>query len=173
MAAWREWAATQGRALYPDANGSLRFTFGRVEGRARDGMRWDAFTTDAGILEKATAREPFDAPPRQLAALRNRGGFAGLARADGRLPVNYLSTVDITNGNSGSATLNARGELVGLAFDGTIEGVVSDWWFDDALTRTIHVDSRYMVWTMEQDGARRLLEEMQVARPAVQPAAGR
>ena len=163
MAAWREWAASQGRALYPDANGSLRFTFGRVEGRARDGMRWYPFTTDLGILEKATGREPFDAPTRQLEALRV-GRFANLAQPDGRLPVNYLTTVDITNGNSGSATLNARGELVGLAFDGTIEGVVSDWWFDDALTRTIHVDSRYMVWVMQLDGAGRLLDEMQVAR---------
>ncbi|MFN3288780.1 MAG: S46 family peptidase, partial [Sphingomonadaceae bacterium] len=164
LAAWREWAASRGEATYPDANGSLRFTFGKVTGKARDGMRWDAFTTDLGILEKATGREPFDAPERQLAALRNQARFAGLARPDGRLPVNYLSTVDITNGNSGSATLNARGELVGLAFDGTIEGVISDWWFDDALTRTIHVDSRYMVWTMEQDGAQRLLAEMEVAR---------
>ncbi len=172
LAAWRDWAASRGQPTYPDANGSLRFTFGTVKGKARDGMRWDAFTTDQGILEKATGRDPFDAPERQLAALRNRAGFAGLARADGRLPVNFLSTTDITNGNSGSATLNARGELVGLAFDGTIEGVVSDWWFDETISRTIHVDSRYMVWVMEQDGARRLLEEMQVARPAVTPAGG-
>lgn len=173
LAAWREWAASRGEATYPDANGSLRFTFGKVAGKARDGMRWDAFTTDLGILEKATGREPFDAPERQLAALRNQARFAGLARPDGRLPVNYLSTVDITNGNSGSATLNARGELVGLAFDGTIEGVISDWWFDDALTRTIHVDSRYMIWTMEQDGAQRLLSEMQVMRPAISQPVGR
>ena len=166
MAAWRDWARARGQSLFPDANGSLRFTFGQVRGKVRDGMRWDAFTTDLGILEKATGRDPFDAPVRQLDALR-AGGFANLARADGRLPVNFLSTVDITNGNSGSATLNARGELVGLAFDGTIEGIISDWWFDDALTRTIHVDSRYMVWVMERlDRATRLLDEMEVARAA-------
>jgi len=61
--------------------------------------------------------------------------------------------------------LNANGELVGLAFDGTIEGVISDWWFDDGLTRTIHVDARYMRWVMDKiDGARRLLDEMQTAK---------
>ena len=74
-----------------------------------------------------------------------------------------LEPVDITNGNSGSSTLNARGEFVGLAFDGTIEGVVSDWMYDPAINRTIHVDSRFMLWTMEKvDGATRLLEEMGV-----------
>lgn len=61
--------------------------------------------------------------------------------------------------------MNANGELVGLAFDGTIEGVISDWWFDDGLTRTIHVDARYMRWVMDKiDGARRLLDEMQTAK---------
>ena len=79
------------------------------------------------------------------------------------MPVNYLSTVDITNGNSGSATLNARGEFVGLAFDGTLEGVVSDWSYDANVNRTIHVDSRFMLWTMDKvDGAGRLLKEMGV-----------
>ena len=69
--------------------------------------------------------------------------------------------MDITNGNSGSATLNARGEFAGLVFDGTIEGIISDWWFDPAITRSIHVDGRYMLWTMEKvDGASRLLDEM-------------
>jgi hypothetical protein len=81
------------------------------------------------------------------------------------LPVNFLSSVDITNGNSGSATLNARGEFVGLAFDGTLDGVVSDWAFDATINRTIHVDARFMLWTMEKvDGASRLLDEMGVAR---------
>jgi hypothetical protein len=81
----------------------------------------------------------------------------------GTLPVDFLSTVDITNGNSGSSTLIARGEFVGLAFDGTIEGVVSDWMYDPKINRTIHVDCRFMLWTMEKvDGAGRLLKEMGV-----------
>ncbi|MEY4055553.1 MAG: hypothetical protein RL519_888, partial [Pseudomonadota bacterium] len=81
----------------------------------------------------------------------------------GTLPVNYLTTVDITGGNSGSATLNAKGELVGLAFDGTLDGVISDWRFNPAINRTIHVDSRYMLWVMDKvDGATNLLKEMGV-----------
>lgn len=163
MEAYRDFARSQGRALYPDANGSLRFTLGRVTGKARDGMAWAPFTTAAGIVEKATGREPFDAPAKQIAAIKAKDFGTYVSPELGTLPVNYLSTVDITNGNSGSATLNAKGEFVGLAFDGTIEGIISDWWYDDSLTRTIHVDSRYMRWVMDKlDGADRLLAEMGV-----------
>jgi hypothetical protein len=161
MTAYRAFAASQGRALYPDANGSLRFTWGKVTGRARDGMSYAPFTTVAGIVEKDTGREPFDAPKKQLdlIAAKDFGPYASPEL--GTLPVDFLSTVDITNGNSGSATLNSKGEFVGLAFDGTIEGIISDWWFDDNLTRTIHVDGRYMRWVMDKvDGAQRLLTEM-------------
>ena len=77
------------------------------------------------------------------------------------MPVNFLSTVDTTGGNSGSATLNARGELCGLLFDGTFDTVASDYLFDTVRTRSIHVDSRYMLWTMaEVDGAANLLKEI-------------
>ena len=77
------------------------------------------------------------------------------------MPVNFLSTVDTTGGNSGSPTLNAKGELVGLLFDGTYESVASDYLFDEVKTRSIHVDSRYMLWNMtEVDGASRLVKEM-------------
>ena len=79
------------------------------------------------------------------------------------VPVNYLSDLDITGGNSGSATLNGRGELVGLVFDGTIESVNSDWDFDKQMTRAIHVDSRYMLWVMEKiDDAQHLINEMSI-----------
>ena len=77
--------------------------------------------------------------------------------------MNFLSTVDTTGGNSGSPTLNARGELVGLLFDGTYESVSSDYLFDEVKTRSIHVDSRYMLWNMaEVDGATNLIKEMTV-----------
>ena len=157
------WAAAEGRALYPDANGSLRFTFGNIAGRERDGLIWKPFTTEQGVIDKQTGREPFNAPEKTIAALK-AGDFGRYASPElGTLPVNYLSTVDITNGNSGSSTLNANGEFVGLAFDGTLDGVISDWWFDVGINRTIHVDSRYMLWTMDKiDGAQRLLTEMGV-----------
>ncbi len=161
IAAYIDFNKARGRAVYPDANGSLRLTWGKVTGRKRDGMAYLPFTTAEGILEKFTGRDPFESPARQLDLIRAKDYGPYKAPALGSLPVNFLSTVDITGGNSGSATLNANGELVGLAFDGTIEGVISDWWFDDALTRTIHVDSRYMRWVMDKvDGAGRLLDEM-------------
>ena len=81
------------------------------------------------------------------------------------VPVNFLSDLDSTGGNSGSATLNAEGELVGLLFDGTIESVNSDWDFYPRTTRTIHVATRYMLWVMEKvDGAGHLIDEMDIVR---------
>lgn len=163
MSAFRRFAAEQGRAVYPDANGSLRLTYGHVKGRVRDGASWTAFTTARGIMEKYTGAEPFDSPDRQLELIR-KGDFGRYAHPGLKtLPVNYLSTLDITNGNSGSSTLNAKGEFVGLAFDGTIDGIIADWWFDPSINRTIHVDVRYMLWVMDRvDGADRLLNEMEI-----------
>lgn len=163
MSAFRRFAAEQGRPVYPDANGSLRLTYGHVKGRVRDGASWTAFTTARGITDKYTGAEPFDSPARQLDLIR-KGDFGRHAHAGLKtLPVNYLSTLDITNGNSGSATLNARGEFVGLAFDGTIDGIIADWWYDPSINRTIHVDVRYMLWVMDRvDGANRIFGEMEI-----------
>ena len=162
MQAVRAHAASRGRLLYPDANGSLRFTFGQVKGRpAADGLSWTAFTTAAGILQKETGAAPFNSPPKLLEVLKARDWNCCASAHLGTLPVNFLSTTDITNGNSGSAVLNAQGEFVGLAFDGTLEGMLSDWWFEDATTRTISVDARYLRLVMEKvDGADALLAEM-------------
>lgn len=163
MTARLAYAQAQGRMLYPDANGSLRFTYGNVRGKVRDGMIWTPFTTAEGLAAKATGKGEFDAPPAMLAKIRARdyGRYADPLLKT--LPVDFMSTVDITNGNSGSSTLNARGEFVGLAFDGTLDGVVSDWSYDRAINRTIHVDSRFMLWTMAKvDHAQRLLAEMGV-----------
>ena len=164
MAARLAYAASQGKTMYPDANGSLRFTYGKVTGKAVDGQVWTPFTTAEGIVAKHTGRGEFDAPDKMIELIKAKDYGRYVAPELGTLPVDFLSTVDITNGNSGSSTLNARGEFVGLAFDGTIEGVVSDWMYDPAINRTIHVDSRFMLWTMEKvDGAQRLLKEMGVA----------
>ncbi|WP_373486526.1 S46 family peptidase [Blastomonas sp.] len=163
MAGQLAFAQSQGRTLFPDANGSLRFTYGKVTGKQRDGLIWTPFTTAEGLVAKHTGRGEFDAPDLVIEKLKARD-FGSYADATlGTLPINYLSTVDITNGNSGSATLNSKGEFVGLAFDGTLDGVVSDWSYDAGINRTIHVDSRYMLWTMAKiDGAGRLLKEMGV-----------
>ena len=156
-------AASRGKTLYPDANSSLRFTYGHVRGRARDGQVWTPFTTAEGFVAKQTGRGDFNAPASMIAALKAKDWGRYASPQLGTLPVDFMSTVDITNGNSGSSTLNARGEFVGLAFDGTLDGVISGWAFDQTINRTIHVDSRFMLWTMDKvDGAGRLLSEMGV-----------
>ena len=157
-----------GGLLAPDANSTLRVTYGQVKGvDTRDGLFYKPQTTLQGIVEKHTGSGEFDAPQKQLDAIKAlRAGKSSVFVDKGLndVPVNFLSTVDTTGGNSGSPTLNARGELVGLLFDGTYESVSSDYLFDSVKTRSIHVDSRYMLWTMaEVDGAKRLLDEMGVS----------
>ncbi|GMU44649.1 MAG: S46 family peptidase [Xanthomonadales bacterium] len=168
MATRIAYAQAQGRELYADANASLRITFGNVQGYVpRDGVRYESFTDLAGIVEKHTGSDPFDATAHQLDAIRERrfGPYA----VDGSVPVNFVADLDITGGNSGSPVLNARAELVGLAFDGNYEAISSGWLFNPVLTRTIGVDVRYMLWVMDAvDGAQRLLEEM-----GLKPAFGR
>jgi len=149
----------------PDANGTLRVTYGRVLGvDSKDGLFFKPQTTLAGIMEKQTGQGEFAAPARELAAIKAlRGGRATpyLDEALGDVPVDFLSTVDTTGGNSGSATLNAKGELCGLLFDGTYDTVDSDVLYDPVRTRSLHVDSRYMLWVLtEVDGAARLLAEL-------------
>lgn len=164
MQALIDYHRERGGAVYPDANGSLRLTFGTVQGYApRDGVRYLPFTTVEGIAQKNTGVEPFDAPPRQLDLIR-AGAFGARRVPDlGGVPVNFMTDMDVTGGNSGSPTLNARGELVGLVFDMTWDSVASNWLFNPDLTRTIHLDIRYLLWVMEQVyPAPRLLAEMGV-----------
>ncbi|MEO1014920.1 MAG: S46 family peptidase [Pseudomonadota bacterium] len=160
------WRKSQGDTAYPDANSTLRITYGNVFGGSpKDGLIYEPFTRLEGIPEKDTGEEPFNAPKRQLDLIAQKDYGPYALRSLGTVPVNFLSDLDSTGGNSGSATLNARGELVGLLFDGTIESVNSDWDFDPRTTRTIHVDTRYMLWVMEKlDGATRLIDEMDIVR---------
>jgi len=160
------WQKDQGFAAYPDANGTLRVTYGTVMGGSpKDGLAYLPFTTLEGITEKDTGQPPFDAPKRQLDLIRDKEYGPYALESIGSVPVNFLSDLDTTGGNSGSATLNARGELVGLLFDGTIESVNSDWDFDPRTTRSIQVDTRYMLWVMDKlDDADALIEEMTIVR---------
>ena len=162
MRAMIDFQASQGRPVYPDANGTLRVTYGNVVGYSpRDAVQYAPFTTLAGIVEKDTGVAPFDTPKSQLAAIRAGQGRAYAARDLGEVPVNFLADLDITGGNSGSPSLNARGELVGLVFDGNWESVSANWIFNPALTRSIHVDIRYMLWVMDEvDRAEHLIREM-------------
>jgi peptidase S46-like protein len=148
--------------VYPDANGTLRVSFGKVEGYSpRDSVEYEAQTTLRGIVEKETGQDPFDSPALLLSASSHKkaGPYADPELHD--VPVDFLSSGDITNGSSGSATLNASGELAGLAFDGNYEAMGSDYLVNEAVTRTIHVDTRYMLWVMDAvDGAHNLIREM-------------
>jgi len=160
--------AKSGGLIAPDANSTLRVTYGQVKGvDAKDGLYYKPQTTLAGILQKNTGEGDFDAPQMQLDAIKAQRAGKKTPYLDAKLrdvPVNFLSTVDTTGGNSGSPTLNAKGELVGLLFDGTYESVASNFLFDPVTTRSIHVDTRYMLWNMrEVDGALNLLQEMGLA----------
>nr|WP_314541976.1 S46 family peptidase [uncultured Massilia sp.] len=157
---------SKGQAVYPDANSTLRVTFGNIKGRdyGADGTgSWTAFTTVKGVVAKATGEGEFNAPQKQLDAIQKKDFGRYVDPALKTVPVNYLATLDITGGNSGSAALNDKAELIGLAFDGTLDSIISDWDFNKAATRDIQVDVRYILWNMEKvDHADNLLKEMGV-----------
>ena len=156
----------QGKAVYPDANSSLRITFGNVMGYTKPGSSTPeaSFTTLEQVAAKATGKDPFDAPQAQLDAIKAKR-YSGMTDAKLKtVPVNFLSDLDITGGNSGSPVLDAHGKLVGLAFDGNWESVASNWVFDPSMSRMISVDQRYMRWIMQEVmPAPQLLKEMGVA----------
>ena len=149
MQALFAWRAQQGRAVYPDANSTLRISYGKVEAlHPRDAVSYSPVTTVAGIVEKNTNTVPFDAPKPLLAAIA-KGDFG--STADPALKtqtVNFLTNLDTTGGNSGSPVLNARGELIGLNFDSNWESVSASWWFDPRYKRAVHVDMRYLRWLL-------------------------
>lgn len=166
-----------GGLLAPDANGTLRVTYGAVAGaEPRDGLAYRARTTLAGVLEKDRPGDrDFDVPRPLRDAIR-----AELARPAGpwrdpglgAVPVDFLATLDATGGNSGSAVVNARGELVGLLFDTMYEALGSDLRYDPSRGRSIQVDVRYLLWFLsEVSGATSLLDELGVgaATPARSP----
>ena len=154
----------QAKAFIPDANSTLRLTFGRVKGYSpADAVRYGPFTTLDGVLEKTTGREPFDTPEK-LFDLRKAGDF-GRFKPEGftSVPACVLYDADTTGGNSGSPVLNARGELVAVNFDRTYEATINDYAWSADYSRSIGVDIRYVLWITEKfAGAGFLLEEMGV-----------
>ena len=150
--------------VYADANSTLRVTYGNVKGYSpQDGLVATPFTTLEGIVRKNTGITPFDAPKKQLALIKEKQYGEYAKKGLGSVPVNFLGTLDITGGNSGSPTLNDKAEFVGLVFDGVYESIIGDWDYDTKLNRSIHVDIKYMLWVMEHvDGATNLIEEMDI-----------
>ena len=157
-----------GTTLYPDANSTLRLTYGKVRSLPAD-KRNDAtvnnYTTLAGQVKKYKKGDlEFDLPTKVL-DMNAKKEFGRYADKDGSLHVCFLTDNDITGGNSGSPVLNGKGELIGLAFDGNIEAMAGDVIFDQKLQRTINVDIRYVLWVIENfSGAKHIVDEMTLVK---------
>lgn len=151
---------------YPDANFTLRFTYGEVKGyKPRDAVTYDYQTSLSGVIDKDTGEEPFNVPSelKELARKKDFGSYLEPRLND--VPVAFLLTTDITGGNSGSPVMNGKGEVIGLAFDGNYEGLGGDYAFEPALNRTLAVDIRYVLFLTEKfAGASYLFNEMQIKR---------
>ncbi|WP_298154531.1 S46 family peptidase [Flavobacterium sp.] len=153
---------------YPDANSTLRLTYGKVRSLPAD-KRNDAkinnYTTMEGMIKKYKAGdEEFDLPARLMELNKNKD-FGQYADKAGYMPVNFLTDNDITGGNSGSPVLNGKGELIGIAFDGNIEAMAGDVIFDPKLQRTINVDIRYVLWIIDKyAGAKNIVDEMTIVK---------
>ena len=156
----------KGAKPYPDANRTLRFTYGEVKGYVpREAILYTPFTTLSGVIEKDTGREPFDAPEKlkQLYRARDFGPYALANNRD--VPVDFLSTNDIIGGNSGSPVLNGRGEQVGIVFDGNYEGLGNDFFYNEEKGRTISVDIRYVLFVTDKfGGAGYILKELDIKK---------
>lgn len=152
------------KAMYPDANSTMRCTYGSVIGYYPvDGVYYKFYTTQEGILEKEIPGDPeFDVPAKLKELILNKD-YGRYAAKEGYLPVCFLTNNDITGGNSGSPVLNANGELIGCAFDGNIEALSSNIAYDNDLQRCINVDIRYVLFIIDKyAGAQRLIQEMNI-----------
>lgn len=151
-------------AFYPDANFTLRFTYGTVEGyQPADATQFHYLTTLKGVAEKFDPQnEEFQVPQALLDLYKNKD-FGKYGMPNGELPVAFITNNDITGGNSGSPVLNGRGELIGTAFDGNWEAMSGDVAFDPKLKRTISVDIRYVLFIIDKlSGAGHLVKEMKI-----------
>ena len=153
---------SQGRAVYPDANSTLRVSYGKVSPLSpRDGMDYRPLTTVAGIVEKHSGIEPFDAPKPLLDAIAAKDFGSTADAALKTQTVDFMTNLDTTGGNSGSPVLDAEGRLIGLNFDSNWEAVSASWMFDPRYKRAIHVDMRYLRWLLAKVyPAPQLLKEM-------------
>jgi len=155
-----------GKPVAPDANGTLRVTFAKVKGYVpRDGAFYTPQTTLSGVLQKDTGKEPFDVPDKvaQVAEAKRYGPWADKRLKD--VPVNFLSDADTTGGNSGSPTVNGKGQLVGVNFDRVWENVANDFGYNPDVARNVNVDVRYVLWLLDQvEDADTLLRELGVRK---------
>ena len=163
-AALMEWQ--KGQAMYPDANSTMRLTYGKVLPYSpKDGLKYLHFTTAKGLLEKEDPNNPEFILPEGIKNLLLAGDYGRWADKDGTLHTCFLTNNDITGGNSGSPVLDAKGNLIGLAFDGNWESMSSDVMFEPDLQRCICVDIRYVLWLVEKyGGAHNIINELTFAK---------
>ena len=162
----REMAEEQGKKLYPDANFTMRLTYGKVGGyQPADAVDYHYYTTTKGILEKENPTDPeFVVPDKLKKSIMEKDFGKYLDPQTKDMHVNFISNNDITGGNSGSPVFNGKGELIGLAFDGNWEAMSGDIVFEPELQRTISVDIRYVLYVMDKvGGAQRLIDELSIA----------
>jgi len=155
-----------GQAIYPDANSTMRLTYGKVLNYSpKDGVIFDYVTTLDGVMQKEDPKNYEFTVPARLKELYEAKDFGQYALKDGRMPVAFLTNNDITGGNSGSPVMNKKGELIGTAFDGNWESMSSDIIFEPSLQRCINVDIRYTLFIMDKfGGAGYLLNEMKIVK---------
>ncbi len=163
----REMDTEKAKMMYPDATFTMRVSYGNVKSyQPRDAVTYDYVTTSRGLLEKYKAGDyEFDLPSKQIELLKNKdfGEYADPDRKE--LVIGFITTNDITGGNSGSPVLNKRGELIGLAFDGNYEALSHKLAFDKDLNRTICVDIRYVLWCIDKlGGGKNIIEELKLMR---------
>lgn len=157
----------KGKKMYPDANFTMRVSYGNVKSYVpRDGVKYSHICTMQGVLEKYKPKDyEFDLPTKfvELARKKDFGQYADAATKD--LVVCYITTNDITGGNSGSPIMNANGELIGLCFDGNYEALSHKIAFDKDLNRTINVDVRYVLWVIDKfGGATNIIQELDLRK---------
>ncbi len=159
MEGWMKWKNTE---IYPDANRTLRFTYGQVKSYdARDAVHYGYATTLSGMMQKETGVDPFIVPEKLKALWKSKdfGQYVDPKLND--VPIAFVATLDITGGNSGSPMINGKGELIGLAFDGNWEGMANDYYYQPDVNRTIGCDARFVLFYLDKYlGAQGLMKEM-------------
>jgi hypothetical protein len=155
------------KKMYPDANFSMRVSYGNVKSyNPKDAVHYNYFTTSKGILEKYIAGDyEFDLPAKEIELLKKRDFGQYIDKKQNDLIIDFITTNDITGGNSGSPVMDANGHLIGLAFDGNYEALSHKIQFDKDLNRTICVDIRYVLWCIDKmGGAKNIIDELKLVK---------